>query len=277
METPKILVKRIAPSLVAVPDLGDEKGFFYPLNTIYALVARKPLDTSYLYLAALLNSRLLDWYYKLLFEAISVRGGYIEYREYLKYLPIRRISFRTPAREREQLLERGTETYGRYLETPADSGAVLEFVEQQLAADPGRADVVHDLLAFLAGRMIEMNQRKQSETSGFLKWLERAIGVPIDGLRNKTRIRSYHEHNPGELLDVLRSNRRKLGAGVDPSAPGFRETLEKELAASLEKLAPLKAGLDATDGLIDRIVYRLHGLTDTEVRQVEENGGKSRR
>ena len=40
-----------------------------------------------------LDSKFLDWYYKLLFEAIAIRGGYIEYREYLKYLPINEIDF----------------------------------------------------------------------------------------------------------------------------------------------------------------------------------------
>ena len=39
-----------------------------------------------------------------------------------------------------------------------------------------RSDVVHDLLAFLAERMLEMNKEKQQEISGFLGWLEGYLG-----------------------------------------------------------------------------------------------------
>ncbi|MBN1323457.1 MAG: hypothetical protein JW986_05585 [Methanotrichaceae archaeon] len=34
---------------------------------------------------------------------------------------------------------------------------------------PGKDDVVHDLLAFLAEEMTEMNRRKQDEIKGFLR------------------------------------------------------------------------------------------------------------
>ena len=48
------------------------------------------------------------------------------------------------------------------------------------------------------------------------------------------------------------------------------ESAGKEYDAALGKLLPLKAHLAATDQLVDLIVYRLYGLTDEEVRIVEE-------
>jgi hypothetical protein len=39
---------------------------------------------------------------------------------------------------------------------------------------------------------------------------------------------------------------------------------------SLEKLLPIKQRLALTDKLIDQIVYRLYGLTEEEIRVVEE-------
>ncbi len=39
-------------------------------------------------------------------------------------------------------------------------------------ASQEKSDVVHDLLAFLAERMLEMNKQKQTEVKGFLGWLE---------------------------------------------------------------------------------------------------------
>ena len=144
---------------------------------------------------------------------------------------------------------------------------MLAHVEDQLAHTPERADVVHDLLAFLAEQMISLNRQKQQEVGGFLTWLERKIGAAVDDLANKTRLRAYHEHDMTGLLDVLRQNRRKLK--IDPEARATQEAIDGEFTKSLEKLTPVKANLAATDRLIDQIVYRLYGLTETEIKLVE--------
>ena len=49
--------------------------------------------------------------------------------------------------------------------------ATCDFIAEQ-----ERSDVVHDLLAFLAERMLEMNKQKQQEIKGFLGWLEGEVG-----------------------------------------------------------------------------------------------------
>jgi hypothetical protein len=43
---------------------------------------------------------------------------------------------------------------------------------ERLSAQPEEADVVHDLLAYLAEQMIDLNKRKQAEQKRFLGWLE---------------------------------------------------------------------------------------------------------
>lgn len=139
------------------------------------------------------------------------------------------------------------------------------WLDERLKAD--QSDVVHDLLAFLAEQMIEMNRQKQAEAKGFLTWLERTMGAKVDDLSNKTRVRDYHDHHLDGLLEVLRQNHRKLRA--DPNARDFQEGVEREFRQSTEKLAPLKERIAATDRLIDRIVYRLYGLTEEEVAVVE--------
>jgi len=104
-----------------------------------------------------------------------------------------------------------------------------------------RSDVVHDLLAFLAERMLEMNKGKQQEIRGFLGWLE------------------------GYL--VLKKNRKKLA--VDPARREPGETLLAEFEGSLAKLLPLRERIERTDGLIDTVVYRLYALTEEEIGIVE--------
>jgi hypothetical protein len=56
-----------------------------------------------------------------------------------------------------------------------------------------RSDVVHDLLAFLAEKMLEMNKQKQTEVKGFLGWLEVEVGTKIDDLSPKTKIQRYYD------------------------------------------------------------------------------------
>ncbi len=53
--------------------------------------------------------------------------------------------------------------------------------------------MVHNLLAILAERMLEMNKQKQQEIKGFLGWLEGEVGTMIDDLSPKTRIQRYYD------------------------------------------------------------------------------------
>jgi hypothetical protein len=49
----------------------------------------------------------------------------------------------------------------------------------------------------------------------------------------------------------------------------FQEALEREFGKSVQELGPLTARLQATDDLIDAIVYRLYGLTPEEIQLVK--------
>ncbi|MDP2765961.1 MAG: hypothetical protein Q8O41_00690 [Candidatus Methanoperedens sp.] len=53
----------------------------------------------------------------------------------------------------------------------------------------------------------------------------------------------------------------------------MRRTFPSILSAAMSpaKLAPLLKRIEATDGLIDQIVYRLYGLTEDEIKIVEES------
>ena len=136
-----------------------------------------------------------------------------------------------------------------------------------------REDFVHDLLASLAQRMIDLNAEKHEEKQGFLRWLERTLGCSIDDLSGKTLIRAYDERESIADFDDLCSrlcaaaNRRKMSA--DPRGRDLQEQIEGEYAASVETLDELNASLAATDALIDRIVYALYGLGEEEIAIIE--------
>jgi hypothetical protein len=112
-----------------------------------------------------------------------------------------------------------------------------------------------------------MNKTKNDEVKGFLKWLEREIGCNIDDLSGKTVLKDYHEGNLLAPLAVLKKNKSKLS--IDPTNRRFQESLEKHLNESMSVLNPLKDKIDATDNLIDHIVYKLYELTDEEIEIVE--------
>ena len=124
--------------------------------------------------------------------------------------------------------------------------------------------MVHDLLAFLAERMLEMNKQKQQEIKGFLGWLESYVGAKVDDLTPKTKIQSYYEHDYEDFLAVLRMNRKKLT--IDPARREPGEALRAEFEGSIGKLRPLLERIRQTDELIDDVVYR---LTEEKIRIVE--------
>lgn len=224
-------------------------------------------------------------------------------------MPIRRIAFVTPKEERDKLVEDGKRHYERYIKTRKPD-TILYFVESRLVkeykpdpelvkkhnADPlnkdwqipegalwEQADVVHDILAFLAEHMIETNKEKQKEVKGFLEWLEHQLQIRpdnkgntgLDALTGKSQLKNYlGNHQKGEphldfdeIWQILEKNKGRMGVSI--SSRKLWDTIKTEYENSLVKLLPLKEKLRLTDHLIDQIVYRLYGLNDEEIKIVE--------
>ena len=240
----------------------------FAINKSYLLAISKDPSISLFYLLALINttlfSRIFIW-----FSEVARRDDFPQLdMATIRELPIRRINFTTPVDERDRQLEKAKTLYQLCLDR-GSTDCVLGFVKHHLAADPERSDVVHDLLAFLAEEMVEMNKTKGEEIRGFLRWLEREIGTKIDTLKNKTKIYAYSYLSLEELLGILKQNRRSIS--IDLSSRDFQESLEREFTNSLDKLNPLFSRIQDTDALIDQTVYQLYGLTDEEIAIVEGN------
>jgi len=153
-----------------------------------------------------------------------------------------------------------------------------------------QSDVVHDILVFLAERMIQLNKEKQEKINAFLEWLAAELEVRpdkngntgIDALTGKTKLKSYFgNYQKGEealsfdeLWVILRKNKNRIERSLSPS---FMQEVKQVYEESLASLLPIKEKLRLTDDLIDRIVYRLYGLTPNEIRIVEEHRGVSAR
>ena len=70
-----------------------------------------------------------------------------------------------------------------------------------------------------------------------------------------------------ELLDILRKIKARLGVSL--SDTGLVERVRERYEVNLGRVLPLKEQLARTDELIDRVVYRLYGLTEEEIKIVE--------
>lgn len=273
------------------------------LNTTNAIIARSGIKESLLFVKAIISSVLVNEFFRSCFVDNHIAT------QYLEAIPIRRIHFTTPAAEREQRTREIT-TQAEAMTAPDAALAPLRDVGQFRASALGQAltallpvdaggqfvafaegasgaeeqsDVVHDLLAHLAQRMIDLNKQKQAETRRFLAWLEARLDIEhkgktgIDALTGKTTLQHYlGDYQKGEeaqaweaVLAVLSKNKGKFGVGKQvleqPQVGRLRAEYEKSLAV----LRPIKAQLARTDALIDQVVYLLYGLTVDEVAVVE--------
>jgi type I restriction-modification system DNA methylase subunit len=266
-EDPKI----VYPDIAKEPRFTLDTSGSYPINTIYTIPKKD------YFLLALLDSRLLFCFMQqtssILGDAES-QGRLRFFGQYMEQLPIRKIYFTTPTNDRQQSLDNAIALYNQY-QNNGNLDPILAQVDHHLSQQPEEADVIHDLLAYLAEQMIALNQQKQTEIKSFLQWLERFIGCPIDTLTNKSKIQNYlGDYNKDEphlsfddLIELLKKNKKKVK--IDPVARKEQETLEKEYQASLDTLLPIKMQLMRCDKLIDRIVYQLYGLTEEEIAIVE--------
>jgi hypothetical protein len=120
--------------------------------------------------------------------------------------------------------------------------------------------------------MVEMNKAKNTEIKAFLNFVESEIGASVDTLSNKTLIQEYYANDFTKFVDVLVKNKSKIKEGYNPKSRAHHDTLKDWYDSSVAKLNPLMKKIEATDTLIDQIVYKLYGLTKDEIAVVEGAG-----
>ncbi len=272
-DQPKLLVRKIL-SGGRVVALVDDSNYYVDQQLYIAIHNTNKSDAPSLwYSAAILNSTVTNYIYinryresDVLFPQITV--------EAFTQLPIRRISFTTPTAERAQLTQHAIASYD------ASDNAML-LAQMQAVIDADKTDVVHDLLAHLAQRMIDLNKQKQAEVKRFLGWLEARLKIRpdkdgatgIDSLPGRTVLQGYlGDYQKGESEQPWREFHYRLHQNRNRFAAALSDVegeIEREYERSLATLLPIKRELARTDTLIDKIVYKLYGLTDAEIELIE--------
>jgi hypothetical protein len=265
LEPKKIIIRQTADSIIAAID--DTKCL--NLNNVHNLVLINN-EYSLHFILTILNSKFFSFMHRIIVPEFGRVFAEVKIVN-LEKLTVRHISFTTPPDRRAALSADAKALYSEFLGAP-DSIKILELVCKRLEASPEESDVVQDLLAYLAERMIEMNKEKNVEIKSFLDFLKGEIGASIEDLTNKTAIQEYYRHEFQNLIDMFVKNKKKLKAGYEPKSPTNYKLLQQWYNDSTVRLKPLMGRIKATDGLIDQIVYKLYGLTEDEIKIVEGSG-----
>ncbi len=290
-EKPKIIFPDIAKSSQFA---FDTQGL-YAANTAYIMLG----DSHPLYLLALLNSSLVEFFFRSI--SAMIRGDYLRFIfQYVAQIPIRRIAFTTPEEERAALLKEGLALFSQQ-----EYEQLYAFVEARLAHAPEQSDVVHDLLAYLAEQMIALKAQREEKNEDILLTLEGLLptaslqklgrlwtpttplssstptnaGAPENGLDTKkqeeatailgslaTQQLDFPEHlgllNEEQWKWLLK---RRLGDTIK-NLPALVKTYRQFQPA----IAALDNHISTTNRAIDQITYRLYGLSQAEIATVEE-------
>jgi hypothetical protein len=290
------LEKIVGPDVAVRAEFACDFEGRYIIDTVYAIRLKAGTEISLLALATLLNSSVMTFFLQQ--TGTQLRGGYFRMKTaYLNPFPIPHIDFTTSTDTVQRYAGKCRQLYEQF-RTQNDHASVRGFVVQQIEAN--RTDIVHNLLAHLASRMIEMHKDRQEhqrifrlDLSGYLdeKQMRRLNRLytprkpPKEGVKNyERRLATYEEAvqlaqaqlgtlaeetlnleefwrlNQGQWMWLLRQN---LGNVADMSMlVGVYEQYR-------QRLAPLMRCIQRTDWLIDQVVYLLYGLTDEEIAAVE--------
>lgn len=269
--SPKIVVRGVAKRLSCC---YDELGCAL-LVAIHGV--RASSRENELFICALINSRLYNWIHVVKYYSARIPQGSLRYPvSFVERLPIPLICCQQVGGGIRVLPKGEKEPKELYESEQYD--LLLKLVVRHLVSNDG--GFIHDLLAFLAERMIELNKQKQTEVKRFLGWLEKRLAIRpkdgaggIDSLAGRTILQGYlGDYQKGEPETAwadfyyrLHQNRGRFGAGLEV----LQGEIEAEYERSLDVLRPIKRQLARTDALIDQIVYQLYGLTDEEIAIVE--------
>jgi len=277
--TPKLIFAKLARRIEV---FIDTEGAYASMDTNFALDKGEGTP-SLLYVGAVCNARLLSWVYEQFFSALKLGGGYYQIQApQLRMLPIKRIDATTPSAERARWAAKAIALYER-----GDARGVRGIVEDSLTAEPARADVVHDVLAHLAGNMAALSARRLAAVESFMTDLGGVL-TPVAVARlgrlwTPARPPRGTQPDASAVLGDLATRALTLRQGIGTlDEKQWRWLVVKRLSrtphlssiveayrAHHQAIADADARLAATDRLIDQVVYRLYDLDDTEVAMIE--------
>jgi hypothetical protein len=222
-------------------------------------------------LLAVFNSKLIDW----VVTAVSTNNSLPAYL--VGSLPFPR--FTQSETENVEAMQRVKALYYEEIDSCPGFPRLIQVIPD--LGEGGGLSVMHDVLSFLAEEMIKLNQAKRSCLIELQVWIEDRVRITtfngqsgIDALTGKSQIKSflgdYQKNSPAlraeAVLDILRRNSRAISSALDGA---FVRDFTAEYEELLERGLSVCSRLAATDRLIDRVVYRAYGVTESDISVIE--------
>jgi hypothetical protein len=224
-------------------------------------------------LLAVFNSKLIDW----VVTALSTNNSLPAYL-------VGSLPFPKFPRSPDSHQNNASEIYRIYeQEVSSQSGFPRLLASFENEAKDAHLVTIHDLLSLLAEQMITLNDTKHQCAKELIDWLEQNLTIHskegengVSALSGKVVLKNFigdYQHGEAhvpfqDLFDILVKNSRIIRSKLDAKFEGaFREKYEDVMCRAL----PIKAGLSATDHLIDVLVYKAYNLTQAEIKVVESD------
>lgn len=116
-----------------------------------------------------------------------------------------------------------------------------------------------------ADKMLQLNTDLTDEISGFKDWLSRTYKIE----KFSMKLDKYYKLSFDDFLNELKKKK------VDIKPRKTQELLKKEFEDSLNKINPLLLEIEKTDNEIDQMVYELYGLSEDEIKIIEDSLGSN--
>ena len=123
-------------------------------------------------------------------------------------------------------------------------------------------NINQELFIEKANRMLQLKKDLRNELDNFKKWLYRE---PYNIGKFSKKLDKYYKLSFEEFLSELKKKK------VNIKRRKTQELLENEFKESIKVINPLLQQIEETDSEIDQMVYDLYGLTNEEIKIVEDN------
>ncbi|GFO97224.1 restriction/modification enzyme [groundwater metagenome] len=251
-EQPKIMIRDIGLHASACYDEDN----LYCLKTIYLILRKSGSSLDLKLITALLNSKLIEFYFKSNFWSSHIGGGYLRFRkQYLEQLPIHLL--KTP--EEQALASQITARVEQILAKVKSDQRAARFPEEYIKEYRAHGEEFD-------AQEIVFNTNHKELAVNIEKSLDREFLVKIKG----TAPIVVDSEAKAEYVKAALSGRKvSKGEKIQILIPRA-DALAKEALAAHQKDLQEAQGIAALEDEINELVYKLYGLDENDKKVIEE-------
>lgn len=247
---------------IMVPDIQNHNAFvydeagFYALNVVYVLNLLEGTDGHFL--TGILNSRLLEFFYKNI--ATAVRGGYYRYTtQYLEQLPIPLVSSSTPESERAGAAAQLIRAFEDFLMS-ADRESFNIAFDASLSLETTPKDVLRDFISYLASKISQWSKECVAVRKELLD--------DMANLGNREQLQALRMSLDNGVDEIARTAVRR--GSVPPPQVGRLTQLIEEAKS---KVTPRSTQIAKAEFVLNQSTYKMFGITREEIEVIDGSLG----